>query len=97
MFQQLITKLAIQAVCAAMCQFFGFCCEDEQCPDGICDELFTELDGLGDESPAVTVSPARTQAFEFSPDWAEFQGLVECAIEFVQRLRRFLNLGAKVG
>lgn len=95
MFQQFAIQWVIRNLPAILCQFFGFCIDHEDCPDGVCDELMKECDEFGNCTPEP--SATKPQAFDFNPDWSEFAGLVSAAREFVAALQRFLGLTSKVG
>ena len=97
MFQKIAFALAIKALQAALCQIFGFCLDQDDCPDGVCDEVLVEIDTLGDESPNVTVAPGTTQAFNFDIQWDRLGDLADAAKVFIAALRAFLGLTAKVG
>ena len=92
MFNKILSAIAIQALQVAFCQFFGMCADQDDCPDGVCDELMESIDDLGDVAPQALVSKTRTLAFDFNPDWSKLQPLVLAATEFLRALRDFLGL-----
>ena len=95
MFQNLAIQAALKLLQVALCQFFGFCLDQEDCPDGVCDELMQECDEFGKCTPEPTmVTP---QAFDFNPDWSEFSNLVEAARTLIASIKRFLRLESRVG
>ena len=97
MFQSFMSAIALQALQLALCQFFGFCINQEDCPDGVCDDLLKAVDELGDDAPQAVVSSGRTMAFNFNPDWTRIKPLVDAAMAFVNELRLFLGINSKVG
>lgn len=94
MFQQLMIAAMLKAICAAACQFFGYCCDQDDCPFGVCDELFEELAELDESSPVL--SPKATANLDFQFNWEELKPLVDAAVAFVVALKAFLGLN-KVG
>ena len=97
MFQKIAVALALKALQAALCQIFGFCLDQDECPDGVCDEVLRDLDSLDEASPGVAMSPEATQALNFDIQWDRLGELTEATKAFVTALRAFLGLAAKVG
>ena len=77
----------------ALCQFFGWCMEQEDCPDGICDEVMGEVRNLSVPDP-TSPSP---QSFAFDIQWDQLECLVTCTRELIACLRKFLGLDRSVG
>ena len=97
MFQQIAIAAAIKMLQLALCQFFGYCIEQEECPDGVCDEAMKAVDTLGEDSPMPTVSPGRLQAARFDIQWDQLDCLVTSVSALVECLRKFLGLDRNVG
>lgn len=97
MFQNLMIALAVKALQSALCQMFGFCINQDDCPDGVCDEALVALDSLDDDSPSTAMSPDKTQALNFEIDWKQLQPLVQATVALIAALKLFLGLGPKVG
>jgi hypothetical protein len=97
MFKQMLLTLAIKAFHAAICQFYGYCLEDENCPDGVCDDALDALDSLDADTPQPVVKPGVTQSFDFAIDWEQLKPLVDATVLFVTTLKAFLGLSPKVG
>jgi len=97
MFKNMMIAAAVAVLQRAMCQIFGFCLDHEECPDGVCDPLLSELDSLDDDSPVVTMAPGLTQAPNFDIQWDQINELVQAGLTFIRALRSFLGLSNKVG
>ena len=91
MFQQIAINLMLKALCQIMCQFFGACCNEEECPDGVCEPLIDSLESVQLDAPLVSSNPAKVSAVGFSPDWSKLDELVTAAREFIKTLIAFLN------
>lgn len=97
MFQRIAVALAIKALQAALCQIFGYCSDQEECPDGVCDEVLSSLDKLDEESPSTAMGPGNTQALNFDFQWDQLQNVTQAAVAFINALKSFLGLGPRVG
>jgi hypothetical protein len=93
MFQQILIAAAIKAIMAALCQIYGFCLDQDECPDGVCDEAIKAIESL-DEAPQPTVT--KPMAFDFDIQWDKLQPLVAATVELINALKAFLGLN-KVG
>jgi len=93
MFQKLLIAAAIKAIMAALCQIYGFCLDQDECPDGVCDEALQAIESL-DEAPQPTVT--KPMAIDFDIQWDKLQPLVAATVELINALKAFLGLN-KVG
>lgn len=97
MFQQLLIAAAVKAMQMALCSLFGFCINQEDCPDGVCDDALRSIDSLGDENIEPVVSPEKTRAFDFDIRWDQLKPLVDATVAFIDALKSFLGLSRNVG
>ena len=97
MFQQIAIAAALKMLQMALCQFFGFCIDQEECPDGVCDDTLQAIDTLGDDTPAPTVAPGRLMSSKFEIQWDELECLTTSVKELIKCLRKFLGLDRVVG
>ena len=96
MFNKILVAILLKAIQAAMCQLFEVCEADENCPDGVCDEVIRQIDAIDESAPTVAAEP-QVGLMKFDPDWSKFQALAAAATAFIVALRDFLQLGPKVG
>ncbi|MEM1224590.1 MAG: hypothetical protein AAGJ40_02775 [Planctomycetota bacterium] len=84
-------QIAIKALQLALCHFFQICVEQDECPDGVCDDALEAIDSLMDV-PDPTVAAGRVQAFHFNIQWDQLECVVTSVRELVTCLRKFLGL-----
>lgn len=87
-----LIALIVAGLQAALCQFFDFCINHEDCPDGVCDDATVSIDKLGDERPGVAIGPGRVQSPSFNFQWDRLSQVAAAAKAFVDELRAFLGL-----
>lgn len=92
MFKNLLFSAAIKALQVALCTFYGLCMDQEDCPDGICDDALSAIDNLGESSPEPVASPGKAMAFDFNFQWDKLQPLVEATVAVINALKAFLGL-----
>ena len=91
MFQAIAINLMLKALCQIMCQFLGICCDQADCPDGVCEPLIDQLEAIQSDAPEVSANPAKVSAVGFSPDWSKLPLLVDAIREMVKALVAFLD------
>lgn len=91
MFQAIAVNLMLKVMCQLMCQFLGICCDQEDCPDGVCEPLIADLEKVQAAEPAVSVDPAKVTAARFTPDWSKLTEVVTAMRELVKAVLAFLN------
>lgn len=91
MFQAIAVNLMLKALCSLICQFLGICCNQEDCPNGVCEPLIDELEAIQSNAPEVSANPEKVSAVGFSPDWSKLPLLVDAIREMVKALMAFLN------
>ena len=97
MFQKAAIAAAFRIIQLALCQFFDFCISQDECPDGVCDEVCQDLDSASEASPPVVMSPGITKVSSVNIKWELLGELAEATRVFIAALRAFLGLSAKVG
>jgi len=91
MFQAIAVNLMLKALCQIMCQFLGICCDQKDCPDGVCEPLIDQLEAIQADVPEVSANPAKVSAVGFSPDWSKLPELVDAIKTLVKSIIAFLN------
>ena len=92
----MLQLLAIKAIQFALCHFLGFCMNQEDCPDGVCDEAAAAVDSLGDDTPQVSVSPVVTQAFLSDFNWSAMSEVATAIVALVEALKKLMG-NSRVG
>jgi hypothetical protein len=96
MIQSLFLQAFKSMICVLLCQFCD-CCEDEDnCPDGICNDLRSAIADLEQSVPPTTAVP-QLAAPRFNFNWDEIQPTIEAITAAVKQLIRFFGAGPKVG
>lgn len=96
MIQSLLISAAVKVIQMALCQFYGFCMSQDECPDGVCDDAVKAVDSLADIGEP-TADPTKVRALGLSPDWSKLKPLTDATVAFIEALMAFLGVNRKVG
>lgn len=89
--------LVIKAIQVALCQFYGFCLKQDDCPDGVCDDALKAVDSL-QETPTPTMAPGTVQSIDFGDiDWTQLKAVSDAVVELIAALKAFFGMDRRVG
>lgn len=75
----------------ALCQLYGFCLSQPECPDGVCDEAMDAIDNINVPDPAVT--PGKVQAFDIGDiDWSKLKEVSDAVVALITALKSFFGM-----
>lgn len=86
MFKQLIINAILQSLPQILCQIFGYCLEQEDCPDGVCEPLIDELEAIQTGSPLMSANPANVSSSGFAMDWSKLPEAIDAVRAAVKAL-----------
>lgn len=90
-------SLAIAALQFALCHFLGFCINQKDCPDGVCNEAAEAVDSLGERTPVPTVDPTKTQAMFVAWNWDAINEVTDAIKTLVVALKKLIGDTPTVG
>lgn len=89
----MMNLLILKAVQLALCQFFNFCLDSDECPDGVCDDALDALDKITEETPPLMVAPGKTMAFGIGDiDWGQLENVVNATVALATALKAFFGI-----
>ena len=85
--------LILTVLKCALCQFFGYCTEHDDCPDGVCDDALRAIDSLGEATPPVLMAPeAPAPLTAIKWDWSYIEPLTNAVVELVRCIKGLIGM-----
>lgn len=79
------------AIKVAACRFLGFCLEQSECPDGVCDDAVKALDNLGVSDDEITAVPKASVDLT-SINWTALKEVCDAIVVLVAALKVFFGI-----
>lgn len=89
MFPSLMFSVLSKAICMAFCHFLGWCCGQDGCPGGICEDAIEKLESV--DAAAPSAHPAKVSDFGSSIDWSMLKEVIDDVMKLLSSISKFFG------